>query len=231
MSRSLNVLSSFLTQISKEYGCKILKKWFGKSIAKPKAKYREIAIIEEVLKTSKPKRCLEWGSGFSTLYFPKFLGEGASWISIEHDPEWAKRVTEMNRNSNVTVHHIPPDHFPWTDEHHDGAYSDFKNYIEFPGRFGPFDFIFVDGRGRVDCLKKAGELLTKEGIVILHDANRVYYHAAFPLFKHQVLFTDPRTRGGVWVGSPSVNISDVFDVDKHQKLYRIYNRFGGLLHV
>ena len=40
---------------------------------KPHMKNREILILEELLRNLKSKNCLEWGSGYSTIYFPKFL--------------------------------------------------------------------------------------------------------------------------------------------------------------
>ena len=40
---------------------------------KPYMKNREIMILEEVIRNLNPKNCLEWGSGYSTIYFPKLL--------------------------------------------------------------------------------------------------------------------------------------------------------------
>ena len=59
---------------------------------KPHMKNREILILEELLRNLKPKNCLEWGSGYSTIYFPKFLIKDSKWLSIEHSAEWADRV-------------------------------------------------------------------------------------------------------------------------------------------
>lgn len=217
----------FLGQISKEYRDKILRKWFRKAIIKPWGRYREIEIIEDVLKSVRPTKCLEWGCGYGTLYFSKCLNKTATWISVEHDKAWAARMQEMNRDPRVRINHVPADRFPWSDPYRDGAYSDLKEYVDFPTRFGPFEFILVDGRARRDCLLKAHQLIREEGVVILHDANRTHYHEPFHLFKHQALFVDWRTRsGGIWIGSRGVEVGDFLDLRKHRGLYRLYNRFG-----
>lgn len=56
---------------------------------------REVGIIEDLLATLRPKKCLEWGSGFSTAYFSRLLGADARWLSIEHEAGWAERVRKM----------------------------------------------------------------------------------------------------------------------------------------
>jgi hypothetical protein len=229
---SVDAIGCFLRQLSKEYRNKLLRKWFRKSIIKPWGRYREIEIIEEVLQTLKPQRCLEWGTGFGTLYFTKLIGEKTRWISVEHEKDWSINIEKLNQNRNVQIGHVPPNLFPWSDPHRDGAYSDLKDYIEFPTQFGKFDFILVDGRARVDCVVKASELIEEDGIVILHDANRKHYHSVFHLFRHQVLFTDHRTcSGGIWVASKGREIRSVLKIDQHEMLYRLYHRYAKLLHV
>lgn len=46
----------------------------------------------------------EWGSGFSTLFFPLFVSQ---YISIEHNPGWFLKVYKMlldsDSLSNVTL--------------------------------------------------------------------------------------------------------------------------------
>ena len=122
---------------------------------------------------------------------------------------------------NIQVVYVGPNHnLPVTGE---GNYTDFKRYIEYPTRFGKFDYVFVDGRARKDCIVKTHELLNEKGIVVLHDANRKAYHGPFKLYKHQVLYEDCRPWGGLWIGSKGMDIENVLDVDRHKKLWRIYN--------
>ena len=229
---NIPAITIFFSQIYKEYRDKILDKVFNKMIIKAWMKYREIEIIKEILKHLQPQKCLEWGTGYGTIYFPIFVNENSKWISIEHEKDWSKKIENINQNSNVEIFHIPPNHFPWTDKYGDGAYSDLRDYVEFPSKFGNFDFILVDGRARKDCLIKAYRLIKNEGVVTLHDANRNYYHESFGLYKYHVLFKDYcKEAGGLWVGSKGINIKDVLNVDKHRKLWQIYNKIGKMLRV
>ncbi|TAK05880.1 MAG: hypothetical protein EPO39_10285 [Candidatus Manganitrophaceae bacterium] len=228
---SKSAMLPFLSQIYKEYRDKFIQKVLKKTLVVPWAKYREIEIVEEILRKAQPEKCLEWGCGYGTLYFSERLKKTAVWISVEHEKEWAAKIEGMNRNRQVQIHHVPADHFPWSDPHRDGAYSDLKEYVDYPSRFAPFDFILVDGRARRDCLAKAHQLVREEGVVLLHDANRVRYHESFHLFKHQALFTDGRTRsGGIWIGSRGTEIAHFLDLPRQREIYRLYRRFGKRLH-
>lgn len=178
---------------------------------------REVFII--ILKTLRPKICLEWGAGYSTLYFPKFIGKDAKWFSVEHDIKWSEKIRRLNKKKNVEICHTPPDKYPWTDKNNDGAYSDLKNYIEFPA-FQKYDLIFIDGVARKDCLKKAYELITEDGIVILHDAEREYYHEPFYLYKYQHTFSFKGRKRKIWIGSKC---------DKIKNSIENYNHFIKLL--
>jgi len=169
------ILRTFLTQIKKEYK-EVVKSTFkrGQPIIKPLMRYREIDVIIEILKSLRPVKCLEWGVGYSTLVFPKYIPREADWFTIEHNRRWAEEFIQINQNPNVKIFHIAPNQYPWTDAYGDGAYSDLTDYIEFPSKLGKFNFILIDGRARSSALIKAHELLEKNGIVILHDAVRKY---------------------------------------------------------
>ncbi len=223
---------------------------FAKKIIKPYMTDAEILIIEDLLQTLQPVRCLEWGAGYSTIWFSKLLPRGAEWISVEHDRKWCQTMSALLQAAPLSqrqiphgwetlylraqlssaglgvidpvirifgsrpyadlpirLFHIPPNHSTPSDVYEDGTYADFEDYIEFPERFGQFDFILVDGRARADCLVKAYQLVKDEGAVVLHDAARRYYHKPFSLYPHQVLLAgnlvdDPNApAGGLWIGS------------------------------
>ncbi len=228
----LSIAPTFFSQMFYEYRDKVTSKISNNTINRPWMRFREIGILKEVLKHLKPRMCLEWGAGNSTVYFPEFLNEDARWISIEHEKDWASKIRSMNLNSNVEIFHVAPDNFPWSDEHEDGAYSDLLNYITFPEQFGKFDFILVDGRARSACLIKAHELIKKEGVVILHDANREYYHEPFGSYEYQIMFKDWRVDdGGLWLGSRGIDIARVLSVDTHKGVWQIYNKFGSKLSI
>jgi len=218
-------------QILAESRDRFLLALLGKSTNLPWMKYREIEIIRELLTALKPARCLEWGAGYSTLLFPAQLEKGAQWLSVEHDEEWARRIQTQNQRPNVRVILAAPNRPDWAATSRDGTYEDFRNYIEYPTPFAPFDFILVDGRARNACLSKAQELLTARGVVVLHDANRTSYHEAFPRFAHQLFFGDGRRQGGVWVGSTGIGLTDLLDLDTHDRVWRIHRGIRKLTHL
>ena len=194
---------------------------------------KEIIIIEDILKNKKPKACLEWGAGYSTLYFPKHL-EDARWTVIEHDELWFNKIKQLiGQNSKTSIYYIPPNQQPWTDPYNNGSFSDLRDYITFPEKMNEkFDFILIDGRARKLCLISALKLLKNGGVVILHDANRRYYHEPFKLYKHQVLFTDFRhNSGGIWIGSNMLDLHNLLDVDKHKLSWRVLERISKLVRV
>jgi predicted O-methyltransferase YrrM len=226
-----NIMYAIFRQKYKEYKSNVLKKKFNITSIKPVMKFREIEIIEDILKNLKPNNCLEWGAGYSTIYFPRFFKTNTTWLSIEHDENWAEKIQQLNKNPNIKIFLKKPNNYPWTDPFNDGSLSDLKDYIEFPARFGLFDFILIDGRARKDCLLKALEFINNKGIVILHDANRKYYHQNFKHYKHSIYFENYRPKShGLFIGSKGISIESVLDVNKHKKLWRTYNKIGSLLY-
>ena len=228
----MSIIFDLIRHGYKEYRDLLYEKLTGKVIPKPWMNYREIEIIEEILRNLKPKKCLEWGAGYSTLYFPKFLDSNAKWISIEHEKEWFEKIKSLNKNPNVEIYLVQPNKYPWSDEYGDGSYSDLNDYIEFPTKFGKFEFTLVDGRARKYCLIKAYELLIDKGIVVLHDANRTYYHEPFRLFKHSLLLTDYRRGGGgIWIGSKGLKLENVVNIDRYIKFWKIISKVGRFLRI
>ena len=189
---------------------------------------KEIDLLTEALTHLNPKRCLEWGSGFSTVYFPNLLVKDGSWLALEHNKEWYEIIKDANNDERVEVVHIAADHEPYRDQNNDGSYDDFKSYIEYPT--GEFDFIFIDGRARKDCVKKAFELLSDNGMVVLHDANRTHYHEHLSLFKEQIMFDDHHKKyGGVWLGSKGRLLEELFDVKLHKKVWDKHDTFAKII--
>lgn len=204
---------------------------------KPWMKFMEIEIIEELLARLRPARCLEWGTGYSTLCFPELLAPEASWLAVEHDGDWAARIAGMNERANVRIHHVPANHQPWSDPDGDGSYGDLSDYVDYPRAFAPFDCVLVDGRARASCLERALELTGAGGIVILHDAQRSYYHGALDRYPRKVWFRfhDRRAFGrrarALWIGSRELPIESVLDVDRHRRIWALYNAVGTVAKV
>lgn len=203
---------------------------FGRGKTKPWMRYREIEVVEEVLVRTQPISCLEWGAGHSTLHFPRFIGSNASWVSVEHREDWALSIRAAGPGPGVTIHHVAMNQIPGKDDNPDGSYDRFVDYVKFPERFAPFDFVLVDGRARVQCVSAAHELLKPGGIVILHDANRAAYHSSFEPYHHQILLLGPHaTEGGIWLGSRDRSVAEFLDVERHERLWRWCRMVGRIV--
>lgn len=211
-------------QIYIEMRDRTIYKYLNKDMVKPWMRHRELTIILEVIENLQPKKCLEWGSGYSTLIFPELIHGDFKWISLEHDKKWSEKIKDMNDCSNVEIHHISTDCSSSSKNN-----NNFKEYVEFPNKFGKFDLIFVDGRAREKCLIKGYKLLEDDGVIILHDANREKYHKPLELYKQHSLFQDLREEdGGIWLGSKKCNLEEVLDLEKHKDLWNLYRKVGKL---
>ncbi len=196
---------------------------------KPWMRYREIEIVEEILRRLQPKSCLEWGAGYSTLFFPQQLASDARWLSVDHDESWARNIREMGPAEIVTIEHVPANRFPWSDPEEDGSAEDLADYLSYPEQFAPFDFILIDGRARNECIQKARNLVQHDGVVLLHDANREFYQKETGAFEHQILLQGYRENaGGIWLGSPGRPIGQILDLEFHRTVWRLCRSAGAL---
>jgi predicted O-methyltransferase YrrM len=220
---------SLRSQFFRDYQDKFNRKVF-KQFNMPWMKSKELDIIEEVILNVKPAHCLEWGSGYSTIILPKLLPDLKTWNSIEHNKEWHEFIAKRNTDPRVTITLIEPDDKEYMkltgkyDAKKEGLYEDFKTYIEFPESLGhKFDFIFIDGRARRECIKKAHSLLSENGVIIVHDANRDDYFNELPSLSSTFRLTDyrkHRKQGGVWIGRKAGDVADVLDVAHHTKIWK-----------
>jgi len=99
----------------------------------------------------------EWGSGRSTTWFAERVG---SLASVEHNPEWYRRVSaELNRKGLKNV-----DYYLREDE---------DDYCSVADEFSAasFDFCLVDGVARDRCALLALSLVKPGGIVIVDNCN------------------------------------------------------------
>ena len=93
---------------------------------------KEYGYIESYLKND--MTMLEWGSGGSTLYFPKFV---ESYHSIEHDQGWYDKI-KPQISDNVDYYHVPSS-VPWerpsdwrdNPAHHNTPVELFADYIDY----------------------------------------------------------------------------------------------------
>ena len=185
----------------------------------------EIDIIESILLKLNPQKCLEWGSGFSTIYFPHFISNDAIWISVEHNTKWHEKIKKAQLGENVSLYNIGPNKYPWTDKYRDGDYNDLVDYINFPQKFKNFDFILIDGRARSSCILKAHDLIDPFGIVVLHDANRKYYHSNFSVFENYTYLKDNKIiNGGLWIGGIKKNPIEYLNFLNIKNTYQIFQK-------
>ncbi|HBE04270.1 MAG: hypothetical protein A2096_04365 [Spirochaetes bacterium GWF1_41_5] len=162
---------------------------------KPLMKKRERDVLIGLLKIMKPEKVLEWGCGYSTLYYPGYLKKNAAWLAIEHNAGWAQKIIPLNKDPRVVIKLLPPENTEWADKSRDGTADDFRAYISHPRE--KYDFIIIDGRARMDCLSHCRTILNGGGIILLHDANRDEYAAGFSLFPKFILLRDYRhDKGG-----------------------------------
>lgn len=191
---------------------------------RPWMKKVEIDLISDILLRLGPKRCLEWGSGYSTAYFSKLIGKDSTWLSVEHNRKWFEKIKHLEAD-NTRIVNVAPNNYPWTDRYKDGSYEDLRDYIEYPSLKGPFDFVLVDGRARADCLLRAIGFLSTDGIVILHDANRKYYHPSFESYDIYYYLKDKALiNGGLWLGSKSKRLNRLIEIERLRRYYRIHSK-------
>ncbi len=170
-------------------------------------------IMVGLLGRHRPSTCLEWGSGYSTKYFPRFSPPLVRWVAVEHDAKWHGMMGGIVNDPRVELVHVPPDRQPFSGPEKDGTYEELRRYVDYPGGLGTrFDLIMVDGRAREACMDKAHGLLTERGLVVLHDAQRDYYRAAVDRYAHSYTFVDPRNGKALSVMGDAVDPTALIDV-------------------
>jgi len=169
---------------------------------KPWMKESEIKSLEKILlglaKKPGPLRILEWGSGGSTAYFTDFLkrhGISYKWLSLEYNKKWhdeIRRLKSADPDTKIVL-------FDARNDELKQRRTNMDDYVAYPKTLGvKYDFILVDGRKRRRCLVEASSLIFPDGAVILHDAERKYYHCAFPLYPYSRFL-----KTSLWMGKIS----------------------------
>jgi len=139
----------------------------------PDHDYRSRSLIIKTLRKYRHKimRVFEYGSGNSTRYYPKKLyrlKQNFIWIAAEHCLKWEQKGQKSIQSfPNVFIYHKEL----------------VDDYVMFIKLFPRFDVVIIDGRYRRRCLGIAKDCLMQGGIVILHDAERKYYHCGLKGYK------------------------------------------------
>lgn len=152
----------------------------GKKLGYPNPwmREKEVEIICELLKERKPSKCLEWGSGGSTTYFPKRFEFINHWRAIEIDKSWVEKVKEDISRENLSNEVIID------------LKEDKNEYINITDNF---DFILIDGDWRVECLEQASNILRENGFCLLHDSGRSKYEEGYKFYDKVKELTKGRT--------------------------------------
>lgn len=138
---------------------------------KPMMADHEIEIIDSLLARLKPKRCLEWGSGMSTIYFPKKHSCIKLWLAVEHNGHYLDMIQKKCVDSVQTLWVLPG-----------SSYADVVQRSN-----NKFDFILVDGLDRAKCIENAKNILNPNGVILLHDSGRKEHEDLIELFDGEVL--------------------------------------------
>lgn len=196
-----------------------LRKALGFTPKTPFMKFREIAILKEVFENLKPLKCLEYGSGYSSNYFIRYLARDASWLSIEHDHVWYDEIKKDIKDPRVQLELVVSD-LPIGEDLEDP--KPFKSYIDYPKDKAPFDFILVDGRVRGTCIEEGIEMLADHGVLVVHDANKKLYQEALKVFPNTFVLEDyRRSAGGVGIGTKKQSIETLVSTAQHSQHWKI----------
>ncbi len=119
-------------------------------------------IAVDYIKSLKPKKVFEWGSGESTLFW---VGLGCGYlVSIEHNQEYYNKIKPY-LPGRVDYKFIPFEIGEICDDKSNpccyksgstelGAVN-FKKYASVINNYGLFDLILIDGMARASCLVHA----------------------------------------------------------------------------
>jgi hypothetical protein len=127
--------------------------------------YSFIPLLREAVNSLGFEKILEWGTGKSTTEMDI---EGVEVIhTYEHQQKWYDRYKNAF-SPRVKCHLLTLE----------------EGYSEAGGVFPPeyFDFAFVDGTDRVNCMITATRLVKHGGYVMLHDVERARYKPGIALF-------------------------------------------------
>jgi hypothetical protein len=122
---------------------------------------------------NKTHKVLEYGSGESTFEIAQRCKEI---LSIEHQENWFFKIkNDLPSNAKIVLR---TPNLPYTEGGDCGTYQEFKDYIDYPIPYGPYDIILIDGRARVSCASICSKLGNQNTIVFIHDFNREEYRPA-----------------------------------------------------
>jgi hypothetical protein len=156
----------------------------GQNISAATVGEKYLSEFDRILKTYATDRfdyVLEWGSGVSTQILVRHAeqqGRTKLLLTLDTNGEYQKAVFSARRMPSflraVALDPIGPRNSQSDPE---------LNYSTYPLGLGQkFDFIYVDGRRRLECALVAALLSHSETIMVLHDYRRRRYQPVVALF-------------------------------------------------
>lgn len=140
-------------------------------------------LATEYIKSLKPKKVFEWGSGESTLFWTQL--DCSFLVSIEHDQKWYEEI-KPQLPKWVDYKYIPFEEGEICGDKSDpccyksGSTElgpvNFKKYASAIDDYGLFDLVLIDGMARVSCLVHAHSHVRLGGVIVLDNTgDRPYY--------------------------------------------------------
>jgi hypothetical protein len=126
-------------------------------------------------------RVFEYGGGGSTLYF---LKRGCAVKTVENSRFWRDKIVAHVRADNrleaASFEMVLVEMVERPDGMDETQVESSRQYIAKIDEGGPWDVVFVDGVDgnppvRIECVRRAREMLTADGVIILDDAWRDEY--------------------------------------------------------
>jgi hypothetical protein len=156
--------------------------------------YPAISFLKDILKLE--HKVLEYGSGYSTLFFKDKVQE---LTTVEHDSMWAQKIVDINSDidiyvvqENATPH---PDAMPKilefintieqvrsNDRNHDLVHglvnNEFAGYasVIYSKPKGYYDIVVIDGMARLLTGYLAADCIADDGYIILDNSDRWHYN-------------------------------------------------------
>ena len=150
INHSYVVTSGLMESYRRGYPCKV------NGTAVPWMNYGLITLLEERL--TEDVKLLEFGSGYSTLFFSRLVG---SVTSIESDATWCETTRQMVGDSARVV---------LVDSTETESYRKVLEQLD-----DHFDVILIDGRNRVSCALLTSDMVTERGVILFDDSMREEY--------------------------------------------------------
>ena len=137
------------------------------------------SVIQFLHHSINPKmQVLEFGAGGSSVFF---LNRNINLFSIEHEEVWIHEV----KKRVSSIHFAKWSPYLVLSKDKDSSVPHVDDYLAPLKKISnsSLDIVFVDGRHRVESIRRSMNLLKDGGIIILDNSDRTHYEDAFKLLE------------------------------------------------